>query len=79
MIYFDPTNPLFLSRDVSFDGIPVEIDDSVMNFVEQYTTLLLTMQGLIYEAGAPEDYGQELAASYATRIQELLDAQPYSK
>jgi len=74
MTYFDPTNPLFLSRDASFNGVAVKIDEDIMNFVEQYTTLLLTMQGLIYEAGAAEDYGQSLAESYVKNLKEIIHA-----
>ncbi len=78
MIYFDPTNPLFLSRDVSFDGVAVEVDDEVMDFVEHYTTLLLAMQSRIYEAGAVEDFAQGLAEDYVQDIKDIINAQPNS-
>ena len=73
MIYFNPTSPLFLSRDASFDGVPVEVSDKVVDFIEDLTTLLLTMQGRIYEAGATEDYAQGLADDFANDLEELLN------
>ena len=73
MIYFDPTNPLFLTRDACFDGVPVDVDDGVMDFVEQYTTLLLTMQGRIYESGAAEDFGQGLADEYVADLNAIIN------
>ncbi len=78
MIYFDPTTSLYLSRDPSFDGVGVEVDESVVDFLEQFTTLLLKVQGDIYEAGATEDYAQVLASNFVTNLRELLDAQSNS-
>ena len=79
MIYFDVTRPLYLSREPSFDGVPVQIEDDIVDFIEDLTTLLLTMQGRIYEAGAPEDYAQKLAESFITDLRGLLDAHSNSK
>ncbi len=78
MIYFDPTNPLYLSREATFDGVRVAISEDVLDFIENYTTLLLDMQVRIYEGGANEDFAQELAENYIRDLGVLLNAQSNS-
>lgn len=69
--YFDRTEPYYLSRDPSFDGIEVEVEERVLNLLDSRKGTLVLMENAIEEAPAPEDSAQSLTNLFV----ELLDAE----
>ncbi len=67
--YFDRTEPYYLAREPSFDGIPVEVPERILNLLDSRKKTLGFLENAIELAGAPEDSGQDLA----DYLVELLD------
>ena len=60
-VFFDRTEPFFLTEEQQFDGIEVEVPDGFLERIKSRKETDLVMQEAILEAGAPEDSAQELA------------------
>jgi len=73
MIYFDPTTPLLLSTEESFDGHAVEVNETTAQIIIQIAEALVVMRERIFEAGAPEDYAQELAERFVNDVAAIIE------
>ena len=83
MIYFNTTAPLLLTSEQGFDGYAVNVSTNTAEIIIQISELLEEMRQRIYEAGAPEDYAQELAEGYVNHVDAIIqggsnDAQSYN-
>jgi hypothetical protein len=59
--FFDRTEPYYLSREATFDGIEVEVPENILNLLDSRKGTLVVMEDSIEESGAPEDSAQTLA------------------
>ncbi len=59
--FFDRTEPYYLTREPSFDGVPVEVAEEVLDLLDTRKLTLVLMEAAIEEAGAPEDTAQNLS------------------
>ncbi len=57
--YFDRTEPYYLKREPSFDGIEVEVPEWVLNLLDSRKNTLFLIEEAIDQAGAPEDTAQK--------------------
>jgi hypothetical protein len=67
--YFDRTEPYYLTRDPSFDGIQVEVEERVLNLLDSRKATLVLMENAIEEAPAPEDSAQDLTDLFASLLE----------
>lgn len=65
--YFDRTQSLFLAREASFDGVPIEAPEKMVIFLEELRKIDVRLKEKADFAGAPEDIGQGF-------IDELVDS-----
>ncbi len=70
--YFDRTEPYYLMREPSFDGIPVEVPEEVLDLLDNRKLTLVLLEAAIEEAGAPEDSAQDLTDT----LVKLLEIEP---
>ena len=71
--YFDRTEPYYLTREPSFDGIPVEVSEVILNVLDARKGTLKLMEEAIDESGAPEDCGQDLTDLLVGLIEQELN------
>lgn len=71
-VFFDRTEPFFLTEEQQFDGIPVVVPDGFLARIQRRKDTDLAMQDAIMEAAAPEDSAQTLADLFV-RLVDLED------
>jgi hypothetical protein len=59
--YFDRTEPYYLSREPTFDGIEVDVPERIFNVLDSRKATLVKIEDAIYNGGSPEDTAQDLA------------------
>jgi hypothetical protein len=70
--YFDRTEPYYLSREPTFDGNEVEIDERLLNVLDSRKATLVLMEDAIEAGGAPEDTAQSLTDMFADLVSEEI-------
>ena len=72
--YFDRTEPYYLTREPSFDGNEVEVDESILNILDSRKATLVQIEDAIENAGAPEESAQELADTFVALLNSELQS-----
>ena len=58
--YFDRTEPYYLSREPTFDGVPVEVPSIVLDILDSRKATLVRIEDEIDNGGSVEDSAQTL-------------------
>ncbi len=67
--YFDRTEPYYLAREPSFDGVEVEVSEEILNLLDNRKLTLEIIESFIEQAGAPEDSAQDLADTLVSLLE----------
>ena len=62
--YFDRTEPYYLTREPSFDGNPVEVEERILDLLDSRKLTLALMEDFIENETAPEDSAQRLTDAF---------------
>lgn len=69
-VFFDRTEPFFLTAEQQFDGIAVEVPEGFLEKIQGRKATDKAIQDAILEAGAPEDSAQDLANLFVSLVEE---------
>jgi hypothetical protein len=70
--YFDRNLYLYISREPTFDGIPVEVDEQVVTAVTHMRRLEESIEQMIDESAAPEESNQAICDEFANGVKLLF-------
>ena len=70
LVFFDRTEPFFLTEEQQFDGIAVEVPEGFLERIQSRKATDQAMQDAIMEAAAPEDSAQTLADLFVRLVDE---------
>lgn len=70
--YFDRTKPLYLAKDASFDGVPVEAPENMVLLLEELRKIEMRLRDKADFGGAPEDIGQKVIDELVSQIDQAI-------
>ena len=70
--YFDRTEPYYISKVPTFDGIEVKFSARLIDVLESRQATLAEMDDLIARASAPEESAQRLADEFAAKLEKEI-------
>lgn len=66
--FFDRTEPYYLTREGSFDAVPVDVPEGILTMLDGRKKTLVAMEIAIELSGAPEDSAQDLTVLFVNLL-----------